>query len=317
MKQLLRRTGPTQLWLRDIPLLRDLDANPVGTGYYYAMGSRLPTWVSATLMQSNDGRAFATEDASNLQTSYGYTTAALPAPRSPWTWDRVNSLTVKMSWGSLEAAAEIDVMNGANVLLVGEELVQFASATQNADGTWTLSNLLRGRRGTEYACASHHVGEVVLVPKTGLKRVFDPTSVLWLEYEYKAIETGQPIAAARAQKFIIRGRDLMPYSVVRIRGARDQSGNLAISWIRRTRIGGAWLNHLGRVPLAETREAYELEILDAKAAVVRTIESDRPAVAYSVADQVSDFGAPQSSVAVRVFQISEFVGRGFSAGAVL
>jgi hypothetical protein len=182
MKQRLRRTGPTQLWLRDIPLLRDLDANPVGTGYYYAFGSRLPDWNGATLYQSNDGRAFASEDSSNLQTSFGYTTNALAAPRSPWTWDRLNSLTVKMSWGSLEASAEIDVMNGANVLLVGEELVQFASATQNADGTWTISNLLRGRRGTEYACASHHVGEVVLVPTTGLKRVFDPTSVLWLEY---------------------------------------------------------------------------------------------------------------------------------------
>ena len=259
MRPLLRRVGPTLLALRDIPLLRDLDANPVGTGYYYALCSRLPDWGGATVYQSNDGRVFSVEDSSKAQTSFGYAVDGLAAPRSPWTWDRSSELTVKMSWGSLEASAEIDVLNGVNTLLVGEELIQFADATQNADGTWTLSNLLRGRRGTEYACANHRAGELVLVPTTGLQRVPDPLSVLDLEYEYKALAAGQPIPGARAQKFTIRGRDLMPYSPVRIRGTRDASGNLVISWIRRTRIGGAWSNRRGRVPLAETSEAYELE----------------------------------------------------------
>jgi hypothetical protein len=109
----------------------------------------------------------------------------------------------------------------------------------------------------------------------------------------------------------------MPYSVVRIRGARDQSGNLGISWIRRTRIGGAWLNRIGRVPLAETCEAYEIEILDSKGTVVRTLESEDPCVTYFATNQIADGLEPPNPIAVRVFQISEFVGRGFPAGAVL
>jgi hypothetical protein len=71
------------------------------------------------------------------------------------------------------------------------------------------------------------------------------------------------------------------------------------------------------VPLDEPSEAYELDVLDG-ATVVRTIAGlSSPTAPYSAAEQTADFGAPQSSVAVNVYQISSRVGRGFPGQATV
>jgi hypothetical protein len=70
------------------------------------------------------------------------------------------------------------------------------------------------------------------------------------------------------------------------------------------------------VPLAETSEAYEVEILNGEE-VVRTLAATTPSALYTAAQQTSDFGSTQPSITVRVFQLSEAVGRGFPAEASL
>jgi hypothetical protein len=52
------------------------------------------------------------------------------------------------------------IMAGANLALIGDELIQFGRAEQLGPGLFRLSHLLRGRRGTEWAAAGHSVGDV-------------------------------------------------------------------------------------------------------------------------------------------------------------
>jgi len=70
------------------------------------------------------------------------------------------------------------------------------------------------------------------------------------------------------------------------------------------------------VPLAEDAEAYEIDILDG-ASVVRTIASGAPACAYTAAAQTADFGAPQGTLSVAVYQMSAAHGRGTPKLAVV
>jgi hypothetical protein len=70
------------------------------------------------------------------------------------------------------------------------------------------------------------------------------------------------------------------------------------------------------VPLNEESERYDVDILDG-ADVVRTISITAPAATYTAAQQTADFGSPQSSIAVRVYQLSAIVGRGRPAAATL
>jgi hypothetical protein len=115
--------------------------------------------------------------------------------------------------------------------------------------------------------------------------------------------------------FTARCVGLMPWSPVHVGTTRNGAGDLAITWIRRTRFGGVWADGAD-VPLNEEGERYEVDILDGSD-VVRTIAVTAPAATYTAAQQTADFGSPQPSVAVKVYQISATVGRGWPASATL
>ncbi|SUS05625.1 hypothetical protein DF3PB_20093 [uncultured Defluviicoccus sp.] len=82
-----------------------------------------------------------------------------------------------------------------------------------------------------------------------------------------------------------------------------------MSWIRRARFGGLWRDN-GDVPLGEAEERYDLEVLNADGAVVRTATLTTPTWTYSAAEQTADFGLTPATITVRVFQVSAVVGRG-------
>ena len=105
----------------------------------------------------------------------------------------------------------------------------------------------------------------------------------------------------------------MPLAPVHLKAVRDGSG-VTFTWIRRTRIDGdSWV---GEVPLGEDSEQYALDIVSG-GSVVRTLMASTPSVFYAAADEIADFGAPQTTLDVRVTQLSATVGRGFSAEATL
>lgn len=316
VKLAVRAASHTHAWLLDLPLLRDTDSNPSGSGLYVALSSTAVPW-SSVLYESSDNASFAPLASSTTTANFGYAQNALAAPRSPYTWDTVNSLTIKMVVGSLAGDTDLNVLNGSNVLIAGGEVIQFANAAENEDGTYTVSRLLRGRRGTESACGSHAAGEAVIVPLAGgILRQPEPLSNIGCLQYYRAVSVGGNPSAVPSQEFTLAGNDLKPYAPCHVRGAFDAAG-LVISWVRRTRIGGAWLNGIGRVPLSEESESYDVDVLTGSA-VVRTFAAlSSPAVTYTEAQQVADFGASQAAVTVNVYQNSASVGRGFVATATV
>jgi hypothetical protein len=97
-------------------------------------------------------------------------------------------------------------------------------------------------------------------------------------------------------------------------GAKRDGSGVTFTWIRRTRIDGdSWV---GEVPLGEDSEQYAVDILSGST-VVRTLTTSTPTALYAAADELSDFGAAQTSLHVRVTQLSTTVGRGFAADAIL
>jgi hypothetical protein len=115
--------------------------------------------------------------------------------------------------------------------------------------------------------------------------------------------------------FVNAGGGLKPWSPVHVNGTRNPAGDLTITWVRRTRYGGWWLDHAD-VPLNEESERYEVDILDG-ATVVRTLSAINPTVTYTGAEQTADFSAPQAAISVKVYQLSAVVGRGWPASATL
>jgi hypothetical protein len=106
---------------------------------------------------------------------------------------------------------------------------------------------------------------------------------------------------------------LLPLAPVHVAARRTGEG-IHISWIRRTRIDGdGWGVE---VPLGEEVEAYVLDIISG-GSVVRSIACASPQALYANGDELADFGAVQTSLRVRVAQISATVGAGDAADVTL
>jgi len=239
-------------------------------------------------------------------------------------WDNGNTIDIAVYSGeTLEGADDLLVLGGANYAAIqnadgGWELFQFAAATLIAAGQYRLSRLLRGQRGTEGAMRDPVAtgARFVLLDSAVIQAAMTEDDVgLPFNWKYGPAQLPLDDAAYTTVAQSFDGVGLRPYSPVHVEGARDGSDNLTISWIRRDRIGAdAW--EQVEVPLSEASESYEVDVMDG-ASVVRTLASSTPSVAYSAANQTTDFGSPQSSVTVRVYQLSATYGRGQYREAVI
>jgi hypothetical protein len=333
--QTIQGLAQTLLFLLDIPYLRDIDADAAGNiGYYVGMDPwSNGSWRGGVLYNSSDEVNWNNIGASLNALAYGKATTVLAAPANPWTWDYVNTLTVRMTEGTPSSTSALNVLNGRNVAILypSLEIIQFQNATLNGDGTYTLDTLLRGRRGTEWACGTAGLGERVLFPliQGGLLHEQTALSLLNATRSYRAITLGaDQNSTGVIQSVALKGRDLMPYAPCHITGFRDGSNNLLIQWQRRTRLGAKNLAG-GILGLAEDTESYDVVIVDGSNNVLRTFASvvpnsginwvspAFPHVTYSAANQTTDGLTPGNPVHVILYQNSVQVGRGFQAVATV
>ncbi len=272
-------------------------------------------WNGAVVYRSEDaGGSY--ERLLDLTTAAVLGAAVTVLPAGPYAvFDDVSTVTISLLGDAeLASTGEIAVLNGANIAVIGAEILQFKTATLVEPGKYTLSGLLRGRMGTEWAIGSHAAGERFVLLNARVGRQAMPNALLGLARLYKPVSVGRTLTETGALSHTYTGVSLKPYAPVHASGTRDGSDNLTIEWVRRTRVSGSWLDAVD-VPLNEESEAYEVEIMDG-ADVVRTLTGlSSPTASYSAADQITDFGSEQSSVAVKIYQLSAVVGRGYAGEA--
>lgn len=310
-------SGPALAVLLDCCLLRDSDNAP---GWYVAMGGYVSTWPGGVLWKSNDGGATWVEAASATRAQgviMGYSLDILPAADCR-VWDKAGRVTVKLhASATLASTTESNLLNGANAALLGAhgrwEMIQFLTASLNGDGSYTLSNLLRGRKGTEHAAASHAAGDrFVLLDAARLQAMDLSASEIGALRHFKAATAGKALEETLTQSATYAGERLECLAPVLLGGGRDASGNISLKWTRRDRINAGW-NDYADVPMSEAAEAYEVDIYTdgSYTTVKRTLSGlASPAASYSSAQQVTDFGGNQPTIYARVYQLSASVGRG-------
>ncbi len=239
--------------------------------------------------------------------------------------DYATRVRVQLASGSLSSQSRLALLDGGNALGVRRddgswEVCQFESAELVAPLTYMLSGFLRGQLGTEDWRAPGleiaAAGQPVVLIDEALTRVSGNESGIGrpLNWRYGPAVRDIGHSTYSQTKHAFLGTARRPFAPVHIRGHRT-SGAVEISWLRRTRSGGdTW--EQAEVALGEQVEAYEVDILDGRE-VVRTLRAPAPAVIYSASDQTADFGAPQSTIACRVYQMSATWGRGKPREAVV
>jgi hypothetical protein len=294
----------------DLPLLRGDE--PAASAYLAAAQSPWPGPIA--VYRSPGASGFQLQTLAPAPAVTGVTLDPLPAGATS-RLDRATAVRVELDTGALASVEELALLGGANAAAIrnddGEwEVLQFLSAVLTAAATYTLTGFLRGQAGTEHAMrAPLAAGARFVLLDGALTRLDLAEDELGLAVNWRCgparRDLGSPTYAQLTHAF--RGEGLKPLSAVHLRATRT-GGDLHLAWIRRTRTGGdSW--DTVEVPLGETEERYEIDILDG-ATVKRTLTASAPAAAYTAAEQTADFGAPQPSISLRLYQLSATRGRG-------
>lgn len=307
--------GPSQYIMLDVPLLSDSYNSP---GWPAAMAGYTNGWPGGVIYRSVDGGQTWTDlQGFTSPVTMGYARGALGAGRFDIV-DASSVLDVDMMAGDLSSIDELAQFAGGNALAYGApgrwEICSPRTVTLNADGSLRMTDWLRGRFGTEWAASLHQSGDaLVLLTDPDLAWVSMESGSIGLPREYRGITAGRSIDTDTNRSETYNAVNLTPLSPVYLNGSRHTSTlDWSLSWTRRGRVSPDWRSSVD-VPLGEASEAYEVDIYDGSgyATVKRTLTASTPEAAYTSAQQVTDFGADQATLYVRVYQISATVGRGY------
>jgi len=323
----------THLLLLDCPLLNDVDEQRQRNGapLYYLMGGYGTTGWRAAALYASDSFNLSSFDIAGRVTeemTWGSAVNALGDPATPHATDEDNTLTVILTTGGpLASVTQAQMLEGANRAALihrdGQvEIIHFRDVTLNADGSYDLDGLLRGRRGTDTMCYGHRTGDVfVLLPdEEGIIRadyIPIPLDTLAEQRFYRGVGDRQFFEDSELTVHTHYLRGLMPYAPVNIHAYYGASSSIDIEWVRRDRLGSDLIldDFGGDVEINEDSELYEIDIYDAPGGtVVRTVTGlTSPTYNYTSAQQATDgFSAPVASLTLKIYQISGQVDRGFS-----
>lgn len=322
----LQAVSATEALLIDAPLVRDAD----DARGFYAVARRATAakrWSGYSLFKSADGINYASVVSGSRAGVFGTCSVVPGAWSGPRVFNERDAIVVDVGAGTLASSTRDALLNDAsiNAFAIGAHgrwlLGQFRDATLVSAGVYRLTGLLLGAGGTEQHIGTQLAGDkfALLRYADGMVRVAtDATDQAATRY-YKPVTVGQALSAATPQTFVEQEVGKMPLSPVDARASRD-SGDITLTWQRRTRLQVRMIGPAGiLVPLGEESEAYSIDVYDDDTftTVVRTLASATPSLAYSAADQTTDFGSPQAAVSFAIHQISAAVGRGFALRATL
>jgi hypothetical protein len=315
-------SGTADLVVMDLPMLAQ-EFNDAG--YYVAVGV-----LNGDGAVFNGGGVYRSADAGanfsllaevESRSTIGEVLVALPSASS-LVMDVGNDLLVSLQSADdvLESTTDAALLTDVNAAAIGQpgrwEIVQFLNAELIDDSppTWKLSGLLRGRKGTEDGIGTSVAGDRFVLLDSSVLHVPLDLGAVGATRVHRGVLTGGVIEDAPDVTVSLTGRALRPYSVVSVEGTRD-AGDLTLTWVRRSRVAQELADGV-ELPLGEATEAYEIDVMDG-VDVVRTLTSATPTVAYTAAEQTTDFGSAQDPLTVRIYQMSSLVGRGIVAEATV
>jgi hypothetical protein len=321
--QVIENPADLRLILVRSPLWRDLD--DVGrshSSYYFFMGAVGPGVMNLGLLyESPDDSIYSQIGSVTTEPTWGYATNALGdvAWDEKWLQDNTNTLNVVLR-NELTTLSSVTleqlVIGSTNAFALihtnGDvELMKFQTVVAEADGSFTLSGLLRGRRGTDRNTAGHVGGNIFVVLDSTASIAPTTLGNVGVTKFLKPVHAGDLLEDEVPLEEANPANDLKPWAPVWVVSDGALWGSdIVFSWIRRTRVGGELRNLTGTVPISEDTEEYEAEIWDGATLKRTYLGLTTPTFTYTTAEQTADSWTP-TEVSVIVYQVSAQVGRGF------
>lgn len=328
----------TDAYVLNIPYLDDSDDVGIGNwAYYYGAAAFSPGLRGAAIEYRLEGLQWKFVGLVAQELVWGTVYGTVPPPANgPFATDDKTVITLMPAHAfedeggltySWESIPENEWPSVNNTIVIGEEIIYFRDAEIQPNGSIKISHLIRGARGTENAAYDHSSLERFCVITDGLQLGEAPflyANKLWMFRSFSGFTLNPPY------RFDIEldAATHKPWGLTDFK--RTGTGNITISWERRTRLGGAMVDGTGTVPLNEESENYEIYILDDfydpdffdpenPATYVRklTRSGSTKTVSYTTSMKAADGFTNSMPLHVVGFQVSDHIGRGFPGYATL
>ncbi|MEO9685902.1 MAG: glycoside hydrolase TIM-barrel-like domain-containing protein [Tateyamaria sp.] len=248
---------------------------------------------SVAIYQSPSDSGFVLNSIVAARSSIGFTKSSMSRACAGLI-DRGDALEVEMVHGTLESTTDAALLNGANLVAIGDgspnnwELFQFRDAELIAPGRYLLSHRLRDQLGSDavgpdiwpvgsWVVAMNGIPSQIELART-LRRVSQT-------FRIGPAQRGYDDPSYEEFSLAFDGNGLRPYRPVHMK-AIENNDDLDVSWIRRTRLDGdEW--ELVEVPLAEENESYTVRVLQHNR-VVREVVVGTQAWTYSAVARTAD-----------------------------
>lgn len=313
--------APSEYFVFDFPIFRSQDA---GFGAYLAGG---PVGDGAfrgeELHRGTDGVLFGPFHfiPKDRAVDHGFVVGAVLPDADADFWDRDSVITIQMLRGTLSSSTEALVIDGANPLAIGKELCNYVTATDLGNSKYTVSTLLRGRKGTGGETGAHVAEEkVVVIDENTFIRKGLNLSDLNIDFFYKGVTRGGSFSDGIRKLIKIEGKSEWTWAPVHVSGSIT-SDDWTVSWKWRNFLNPEWKNLLA-VPHPSNFD-YEVDILSGPGgsvlATYSTTASANGSVVtalshtffYDDADQTIDLGAPAATITIKIYPMVVNIGRGF------
>ncbi len=301
---------PVSLIFLDLPLMK---GDEVAQAPHVAI-SASPWQGDAAIWSSSSDSGFILNQIAQTPAIVGVSRTNLYAAPSG-VWDVGSRLRVELSSGELSSASKLDVLNGSNLLAIGDgspenwEVLQYSLVTTIGEKVLELSGFLRGLFGTDAVVPSvWPAGSLIVILDGSLPQIDVSLAMRGLSRNYRIglLNNGYLNSGVVEISQSFNGLGLRPYSVSHL-VARGHSGEeVFLSWIRRTRLDGdSWQSI--EVPLGEDIESYVI-IVNWGVKEVRRAETTHAFWIYTRDMQVLD--GISGSVVISVAQQSAVFGVG-------
>jgi hypothetical protein len=273
--------------------------------YAAVHGFGVQGWPGAQIFVSKDGGgSYSMIAETNKTSTWGLVEVATPAAQ--WQiFDNVTQIIVRVKSGELVSKTDAAIQAGENRCMVGNECIAFGVATLISPGTYRLSHLMRGRQGTEWAVGAHQANELfVLMDGTPLELQFNYEDK-GKKFLFKTVTYGSDLTKVDAQEIQIVGENLIPWTVGNLH-ADKVNDEWFVFWNERPRFNNT-LSQYSTVTHDFDYGGFAVTIYKGATAVRQLIVYE-PKFIYTMAMQLSDFGAVQTSLKVGLNQISNRFG---------
>jgi len=312
----ITRSGASVYHLLDLPRLSSAQDGPVMLG---AMAGAIAGWRGGFLYQSVDAGStwLERQEFGPPGATFGAASNAIGVVEHRMI-DASSILTVTLSQGELYDTTLLAMLSGANHFAYGSdgrwEIIAAQKCTLVSGSTYRLQDLLRGRFGTEWAMGLHAAGDsLILLDSADIEAIPLDSAQIGASLMYRGITAGRDFSTDGNRSFSYQGINLKPLSPILLNGSRDPgTGDWTLLWTRRSRVDTEWRDYVD-APIGEDSEQYQIDIYESGsyAVVKRTITATSPTAAYSAADQTTDFGSGQSTLYIKLYQLSATIGRGY------